>query len=163
MGAAPGLLSLREAFPHVDSGQQNPGNKHAGTTMAQEKSRPSPDSRTLTGTGLPITAEHMSLGTLTGEGSVCVDTGVFTTMVAQQAVIGSCKTQQPGEIVREASGLLMWESSDHHAFLSHLTPRPAVRREHSRGLLRAEKKAKESREHNLQSSRFLIQLQTSPQ
>lgn len=153
-GAAPGLLSLRQAFLHIDSGQRNPGNKRTGTTDGPEVP-PVAGLQTLTGTGLPVTAEHVSLGTLTGEGSVCVDTGVLTTMVAQQAVISSCKTQQPGEMVREASGLLMWELSDHHAFLSHLTPRPAVRREHSRGLPRAEKKAKESREHNLPSSAVL--------
>lgn len=38
-------------------------------------------------TRLPIAAEHVSLRTLTGKGSVHVDAGVFTTMVTQQAVI----------------------------------------------------------------------------
>lgn len=47
----------------------------------------------LTCTGLPIASEHMTLRTLAGKGSVCVDTGVFTTMVAQQAVICPCKTK----------------------------------------------------------------------
>lgn len=64
--------------------------------IARAKSRLSPDLRTLTGTGLPITAEHVSLRTLTGEGSVHVDAGVFATMVAQQAIISPCKTQRPG-------------------------------------------------------------------
>lgn len=63
--------------------------------IARVKSRLSPDLRTLTGTGLPITAEHVSLRTLTGEGSVHVDAGVFATMVAQQAIISPCKTQRP--------------------------------------------------------------------
>jgi len=39
------------------------------------------------GTGLPVTAEHVALRTLTSEGSVRVDAGVFTTVVAQQAII----------------------------------------------------------------------------
>lgn len=47
----------------------------------------------LTCAGLPVASEHMTLRTLTGKGFVCVDTGVFTTVVAQQAVICSCKTK----------------------------------------------------------------------
>lgn len=57
---------------------------------------PSSDVATLTGTGLAVSAEHVSLGTLADEGSVRVDAGVLATVVAQQAVIHSCKTPQPG-------------------------------------------------------------------
>lgn len=53
--------------------------------------------RTLTGTRLPVTAEHVSLRTLTSKGSVRVDTGVFTAMVAQQAIIRPCRARRPGE------------------------------------------------------------------
>ena len=110
---------LREAFPHMDSAQRHQGRDagelpvrlctslgitcHLG--IARAKACLSPDLRTLTGTGLPITAEHVALGTLTGEGRVCVDAGVFATMVAQQAIISPCKIQQSGEVVSEASGL----------------------------------------------------------
>lgn len=47
----------------------------------------------LTCTGLPVAPEHVTFRTLAGKGLVGVDTGVFTTVVAQQAVICPCKTK----------------------------------------------------------------------
>ena len=67
---------------------------------------PSSDVTTLTGTGLAVTAEHVSLGTLADEGSVRVDAGVLATVAAQQAVIHSCKTPQPGNQITDLRGPL---------------------------------------------------------
>lgn len=74
------------------------------------------DVTTPTGTGLAVTAEHVSLGTLADEGSVRVDAGVLATVVAQQAVIHSCKIPQPGNQITDLRApltllLLPWEGA----------------------------------------------------
>lgn len=65
----------------------------------RDPSSPGPlsqDLGTLTGTGLPVTAEHVALGALTGKGSVGADAGVLAAVVAQQAVVSPWEPQTVG-------------------------------------------------------------------
>lgn len=105
----PRLTSLGGGFRTRSA--MNPGSGRGRPTRGHCPRRPLPtiaragsplfDVTTLTGTGLAVTAEHVSLGTLADEGSVRVDAGVLATVVAQQAVIHSCKIPQPGNQITD--------------------------------------------------------------
>lgn len=104
--AARADIAGRGAFAHVQprTRGRRPTRGHCPRRTPPTIARaapPSSDVITLTGTGLAVTAEHVSLRTLADEGSVRVDAGVLATVVAQQAVIHSCKTPQPGNQITD--------------------------------------------------------------